>query len=165
MTSSFFVGFFQMVLGSNVDKVWKRTMNLFNIKTDFWIHVRKIFTDTTLIMLGKAMYLAMILLLAQSRFHNHWSDGNHNAKIWTEIKVNQHQVNLNIYVRCLKSLLWRKIYYFFVSLIYLCTDLYFLFEAYFFISVCHWFFYLHQGFSRRDLSYFTQIKDTISGHV
>ena len=46
-------------------------MNLFNIKTDFWIHVRKIFTDTTLIMLGKAMYLAIILLLAQSRFHNH----------------------------------------------------------------------------------------------
>ena len=38
--------------------------------------------DTTLIMLERTMYLAM-LLLVKYRFQNHWSDGKHNAKVRT----------------------------------------------------------------------------------
>ena len=43
----------------------------------------KILSDTTIIMLETTMYLAIILLLAQYRFQNHWSDGNHYAKVGT----------------------------------------------------------------------------------
>ena len=64
-----------------VDKVWRRTINLFNIKRSSWIHIRKILSDTKLIMLERTMYLAIILLLVQYRFQNHWSDGKHNAKV------------------------------------------------------------------------------------
>ena len=39
--------------------------------------------DTTLIMLERTMYLAIILLLVQYRLQNHWSDGRHNAKLRT----------------------------------------------------------------------------------
>ena len=35
------------------------------------MHIRKILSDTTLIMLERAMYLAIILLLLQYRFQNH----------------------------------------------------------------------------------------------
>ena len=55
----------------------------FNIKRCSWIYSRKILSDTTLIMLERTMYLAIILLLVQYRFQNHWSDGKHNAKVQT----------------------------------------------------------------------------------
>ena len=50
---------------------------------NFLIHIRKILSDTTLIMLERTMYLAITLLLVQYRFQNHWSDGKHNAKVRT----------------------------------------------------------------------------------
>ena len=43
------------------DKVWRRTINYFDIKRGSWIHIRKILSDTTLIMLERTMYLAMSL--------------------------------------------------------------------------------------------------------
>ena len=46
-------------------------------------YLRKILSDTTLIMLERTMYLAIILLLVKYRFQNHWSDGKHNAKVRT----------------------------------------------------------------------------------
>ena len=49
---------------------------------NFLIHIRKILSDTTLIMLERTTYLAIILLL-QYRFQNHRSDAKHNAKVWT----------------------------------------------------------------------------------
>ena len=36
-----------------------------------YIYTRKILYDTGLIMLERTMYLAIILLLLQDRFHNH----------------------------------------------------------------------------------------------
>ena len=57
-------------------------MNLFNINRDSWMYVRKT-CDTTIIMFERTMYLATILLLEQYRFHNHCSDGKHNAKVRT----------------------------------------------------------------------------------
>ena len=47
------------------------------------IYIRKILSDTSLILLVRTMYLATILLLVQYRFHNHGSDGKHNAKVRT----------------------------------------------------------------------------------
>ena len=61
----------------------KKNINLFNIKRSSGIHIRKILSDTKLIMLERTMYLAIILLLVQYRFQNHWSDGKHNAKVRT----------------------------------------------------------------------------------
>ena len=43
----------------------------------------QILSDTTLIMLERTMYLAIILLLVKYIFQNHWYDGKHNAKVWT----------------------------------------------------------------------------------
>ena len=65
------------------DKVWRRTINFLDIKRCSWIHIRKISSDPIQIMLEKTMYLAIMLLLVQYRFQNHWSDGKHNAKVWT----------------------------------------------------------------------------------
>ena len=48
-----------------------------------WIQICKILSDTTLIILDRTMYLAIISLLVKYRFQNHWSDGKHNAKVWT----------------------------------------------------------------------------------
>ena len=42
----------------------------------------KILSDKTLIMLERAMYLAIIWLLVKYWFQNHWSDGKHNAKVY-----------------------------------------------------------------------------------
>ena len=42
--------------------------------------MRKILSDTILIMLERTMCLAITLLLVKYRFQNHWSDGKHNAK-------------------------------------------------------------------------------------
>ena len=42
-----------------------------------------IWCDTTLIMLERTMYLAIILSLVKCRFQNHWSEGKHNAKVQT----------------------------------------------------------------------------------
>ena len=47
------------------------------------MQLRKILSDTTLIMLETTMHLAIILLLMNCRFQNHWSNGKHNAKVWT----------------------------------------------------------------------------------
>ena len=47
-----------------------------------WIQICKV-SDTTLIMLERTMHLAIILLLVNCRFQNHWSNGKHNAKIPT----------------------------------------------------------------------------------
>ena len=47
------------------------------------MQICKILSDTTLIMLDRTMYLAIISLLVKYRFQNHWSDGKHNAKVWT----------------------------------------------------------------------------------
>ena len=55
----------------------------FRCQEGSWIQIRKILSDTTLIMLERTMYLAIILLLVQYRFQNHWSDGKHNAKVRT----------------------------------------------------------------------------------
>ena len=49
------------------------------------MHIRKILSDTTLIILERTMYSAIILLLVEYRFQNHWSDGKHIAKVRTVI--------------------------------------------------------------------------------
>ena len=49
------------------------------------MQIRKIWSDTALIMLERAMYSAMILLLEKYKFQNHWSGGKHNAKVRTVI--------------------------------------------------------------------------------
>ena len=46
----------------------KKNNYFFNIKRGSWNHIRKIIPDTTLIMLERTMYLAIILLLVQYRF-------------------------------------------------------------------------------------------------
>ena len=61
----------------------KKNYTSFRCQEGSWIQIRKILSDTTLIMLERTMYLAIILLLVQYRFQNHWSDGKHNAKVWT----------------------------------------------------------------------------------
>ena len=48
-----------------------------------WIQMCKVLSDTTLIMLERTNYLAIILLLVKSRFQNHWLDGKHNTKVRT----------------------------------------------------------------------------------
>ena len=54
----------------------------FRCQEGSWIQIRKILSDATLIILER-MHLAIILLLVKSRFQNHWSNGEHNAKVWT----------------------------------------------------------------------------------
>ena len=44
--------------------------------------MRKILSHTTLVMLERTMYLAMIMLV-KYRFQNPLSDGTHNAKVPT----------------------------------------------------------------------------------
>ena len=58
----------------------KKNYKVFDIKRASWKYIRKILSDTILIMLERTMYLAIILLLVQYRFQNQWSDGKHNAK-------------------------------------------------------------------------------------
>ena len=109
-------------------------------------YLRKILPDTALIMLERTMYLDIILLLVKYRFQNHWCDSKHNAKVRT----------VNVYVRCFAIIFVQEnIWILFVTLTYLCTDLYYLYE-YFFIPHCHQYYFHHQGFSNRD---------TIIGHV
>ena len=40
-------------------------------KRGSWIHIRKVLPETTLIMLERTMYLGILLLKVQYRFHNH----------------------------------------------------------------------------------------------
>ena len=47
------------------------------------MHRRKILSDAKLIILERTMHLAIILLLVQYRFHNHYPDGKHNTKVRT----------------------------------------------------------------------------------
>ena len=61
----------------------KKNYTSFRCQEGSWIQIRKILSDTTLIMLERTMYLAIILLLVKYRFHVHWSGGKHNAKIQT----------------------------------------------------------------------------------
>ena len=49
----------------------------FRCQEGSWIQMRKILSDTTLIMLGKTIQLAIILLLVKCRFQNHCSNGYH----------------------------------------------------------------------------------------
>ena len=44
------------------------------------MHIHKI-SDTTLIILERTMYLAIILLLVRYRYQSHWPDGKYNAKV------------------------------------------------------------------------------------
>ena len=66
------------------DIVWTRTIHFFNIKMSSRIHIRKILSDTTLIIIERTIYLAIILLSVKYRFNNHWSNGKHNAQVRTE---------------------------------------------------------------------------------
>ena len=47
-----------------------------------WIQIRKILSETTLIMLERTTH-SVIMLLVKCRFQNHWSNGKHNAKVQT----------------------------------------------------------------------------------
>ena len=61
---------------------YEEELQLFLISTGIpRIHIRKILSNTTLIMLERTMHLAIILLLLQYRFQNHGSDGERNAKV------------------------------------------------------------------------------------
>ena len=67
----------------------------------------------------------------------------------TKIKVNRLEVNINVNVfhsHCSVEKYISDLY-----MIYLYTDLYFVYKL-FFIPVSHYFFKLHQGFSKGDLS-------------
>ena len=57
----------------------KKHHNFFLYQEGFLNTDTKILSDTTLIMLERTMYFA-ILLLMKYRFQNHWSDGKHNTK-------------------------------------------------------------------------------------
>ena len=61
----------------------KKNYISFRCQEGSWIQIRKILPDTTLIMLERTMYLAIMLLLVKYRFQNHWSGGKHNAKVRT----------------------------------------------------------------------------------
>ena len=61
----------------------KKNYISFRCQEGSWIQVRKILSDTTLIILERTMHLAIILLLVKGRFQNHWSNDKHNAKVWT----------------------------------------------------------------------------------
>ena len=102
------------------------------------------------------MYLAIILLLVKCYFKITDLMVSITLKYGQQIKVNWQQVNINVYVRCFAVIVVQEnIWIIFVTLTYLCTDLYFLCE-YFFLPLCHKFYFHHQIFSNRD---------TIIGHV
>ena len=61
----------------------KKNYNFFDIKRGIWILIRKILSDTTLIMLERTIYLAIISLLVQYKYQSHWPDGKRNAKVRT----------------------------------------------------------------------------------
>ena len=61
----------------------KKNYVSFRYQEGSWIQIRKILSDTTLIMLERTMHLAIILLLVKCRFQNNRSNGKHNAKVWT----------------------------------------------------------------------------------
>ena len=61
----------------------KQNYPSFRGQEGFWIQIRKILSDTTLIMLERTMHLAIILLLVKCRVQNHWSNGKYNAKVPT----------------------------------------------------------------------------------
>ena len=110
----------------------------FYIKRGSWIEIRKILPDTTLIMLERTMCLAIILLLWKYWFQNHWSDGKHKPKVGLYIKVNRQQVNINAYVRCFAIIIVQENkWILFVTLTYLCTDLYFICKNFF---IPHYFY-------------------------
>ena len=57
-------------------------------------------------------------------------------KYGQQIKVNRQQVNINVYVRCFAIIaVQENIWILFVTLIYLCIDLYFMWV--FFMPACH----------------------------
>ena len=63
----------------------KKNYTSFRCKESSWIQIRKILSDTTLVMLERTMHLAIILSLVKCTFQNHWSNGKYNAKVRTVI--------------------------------------------------------------------------------
>ena len=63
------------------------------------MQIRKILSDTTLTLLGRTTYLAIMLLLVKYRFQIYWSDGKHMLKYGQKINVNRQQLKINIYVK------------------------------------------------------------------
>ena len=114
----------------------KQNYNSFWYQEGSWIQIRKILSDTTLIILERIMYLAMIWLLVEYWFQSHWSDGKHNAKVYGQwIKFDRQQVNINAYVRWSAIIVVQEnIWIIFVTLIF-CIDLYFLCEYFLYLSV------------------------------
>ena len=49
----------------------KKNYTFFDIKKAYQIQIRKILSDTALIMLERTMYLAITLLSVKDRFQNH----------------------------------------------------------------------------------------------
>ena len=113
----------------------KENYIFFDIKRGSWIHIRKILSDTTLIMLERTMYLAIILLLVQHRFQNHWSGGKHNAEVRTANKFNRKQVNINVYVRFFAIIVLQENIWFFCDTYFSLHDLHFLCEYFLYLSV------------------------------
>ena len=73
-------------------------MNLFNIKRGSLIHIPKVLSDATLIILERIIYLATILLLVQYRFHNDCFMVSILQNYGKQIKVNRQQAYINVYV-------------------------------------------------------------------
>ena len=112
--------------------------SFFNIKRIHICGFLNTYTKYYLIMLERIMYLPIILLLVQYRFQNQWFDGKHNAKVRTVNwqQFNRQQVNINVYVRCFPIIIVQKnIFFFFATLIYLWTDLYFWCDCFLYLSV------------------------------
>ena len=89
-------------------------------------------TDTTLIMLERTRHLAFRYCCQCSVDFKIPDLMVHiMQKYGQKIKVNRQHVSINAYVRISQSLLCRKIYELFETLIYLCRDFYFLCEYFF----------------------------------
>ena len=67
----------------------KKNYNVFWYQEEFLNINRQTFYDTTLIMLGRTMYLTAILLLVRYRFQNHWLMVSTILKYGQQIKVNR----------------------------------------------------------------------------
>ena len=133
-----FTGVRQVNFIANESAVICWSMNMmncifFNVKRSFKIHIRKILSAATLIMLEKTVYLAIIFSLKQYRFYNHWSDGK--------------QVNINVYVKCVAIIvvqenMWTGRWFifaltftFYVSIFYTCLTLIFLPSSRFYLVI------------------------------
>ena len=117
------------------DKVWNN-IYFFDIRRGSWIQIRKTLSDATLTLLGRTTYLAIMLLLVKYRFQIYWSDGKHMLKYGQKINVNRQQLKINVYVKCFAIIVVQEnIWILFVTFTFLCTDLYFLCEYFFYTSL------------------------------